>query len=329
MAAQFVRFLSVLLVACIPALASAQVPESPNPAQPAAGPLPPHSVPAHPVFRAEPVDVDPAAPNTRPDALLPEWLHPRAEGTQLFKFGERGLGVTELEAKLGIDIPILDVGPPIQITPGVAGRWFEGATSSNRPDLPSSVVDLYVDFSWRPRLAEWLFVDLKITPGFYSDLHNTSGDAFRMRGHGMAIVALSEKFQIMLGAAYVNRYNFKIVPIGGFRWLPDEDTEIRLLVPAPKISRRIANYGDAKISVYLSGDYGGGFYAVRRDSGQDDVIDYSDFRLLTGVEAELPGERRWYAEVGYVFNRRIDYVSLNPTTIRPTDTVLLRMGIAY
>jgi hypothetical protein len=145
----------------------------------------------------------------------------------------------------------------------------------------------------------------------------------------MAIIALSEKFQILLGAAYVNRYNYKLVPIGGIRWLPNEDTEIRLLCPAPRISHRIATCGETKIKIYMTGEYGGGFWAVRREDGRDDLMDYSDYRLLAGVEGEMPGDRRWYAEIGYIFSRRIDYTSVNPNTFHPTDTMLLRAGITY
>ena len=333
MVTHFVRSLSALLLACLPAVASAQTSRSPEPTYPVDAILPPrgttHQPGAYLPAEAIPPSCDPGADSPFFQGIE---FHPRAEATQLLHFGDRGLGVTEVEAKLGIDIPFLSEEAPFKIAPGAAGRWFDGPSSpfaSNRPDLPSQMSDFYVDFSWRPRPAKWLFIDMKVTPGFYSDLRNTSSDAFRLRGHGAAIVALSEKFQIVLGAAYVNRYNYKVVPIGGIRWLPNEDTEFRLVVPAPRISHRIANFGDTKIKLYLSGEYGGGFWAVRRDNGQDDVVDYSDFRLLSGVEAELPGDRRWYAEIGYVFRRRIDYVSTIPPTFQPTDTLLFRIGFIY
>jgi Domain of unknown function (DUF6268) len=332
MATQIIRFLAVLLIAWVPAveLVHAQSPESPEPTNPVDAFLRPVRYDRHADERH--VEDPVLSPDPRADLpYMPEWLRPRAEATQLLNFGERGLGVTELEAKVGFDVPFLHEEAPLKITPGVAWRWFEGPTAPaplTRPDMPPWVADFYVDFNWRPRPAKWLFIDLKLTPGFYSDLSNTN-NAFRLRGHGMAIIALSEKFQILLGAAYVNRYNYMVVPIGGIRWLPDEDTEIRLLCPAPRISRRIATCGDAQIKVYLAGEYGGGFWAVRRENGQDDSMDYSDYRLLSGIEADLPGDRHLFAEIGYIFSRRIDYVSVNPTTFRPTDTILFRVGFHY
>lgn len=333
MATRFAWLLAVTLLACLVSEGAAEVPATPESNTPSDAFLRPAQSIREPVDPASDEVPNPVCIDEPKHPCTPNWLlHPRLEGTQLLKFGERGLGVTETEARLGIDIPFLNPDAPLKIIPAAGARWFEGPVApfgTPRPDLPPWVTDFYVDLTWRPRLAEWLFIDMRVTPGFYSDLQNTSSDAFRMRGHGMAIIALSEKFQILLGVAYINRYNYKVVPLGGIRWVPNEDTELRLFVPAPRITHRIAWWGDAKVNVYLTGDYGGGIWAIRRENGQDDSVDYSDFRLVSGIEAEFPGNRRWFAEVGYVFNRRIDYVSNVPTTFRPTDTIMFRMGVAY
>lgn len=277
-----------------------------------------------------PVEIVPNAAEM--DFLHKLELHPRSEATQLLNFGNRGLGITEMEAKLRFDVPFLKDESPIKITPGAVARWFEGPVSppgTPRPDLPPWVTDFYVDFTWRPRPAKWLFIDWKLTPGYYSDLVNTGSDGFLLRGHGAAIVALSEKFQFVVGVAYVNRFNYKVVPAGGIRWVPNENTEVRLIAPAPRISHRIIARGDTNVRVYVTGEYGGGLWAIRRANGQNDAVDYSDLRVLAGIEAELPGERRWYAEFGYAFDRRIDYVSDVPGNFRPSDSLIFRLGFAY
>jgi len=108
-----------------------------------------------------------------------------------------------------------------------------------------------------------------------------------------------------------------------------EDTEFRLVFPAPKISHRVATWDGTKIRAYLAGEFGGGSWAVRRDDGRDDTVDYSDLRALAGVEAEGPGGRTWHAEVGYAFDRRIDFASNQPDTFRPGATFLFRIGTSY
>jgi hypothetical protein len=194
--------------------------------------------------------------------------------------------------------------------------------------LPGAVYDFYTDFGWRPRPFEWLFIDLKLTPGIYTDLKSHE-DAFRPRGQAIAIIALSEQFQFVAGAVYTNRVRTTLVPAGGFRYAPSEDTEFRIVFPAPKISHRIGTYGDYKIRAYLSGEFGGGAWAVERSDGRNDTVDYSDLRAIAGVEAVGPGGRSWHAEVGYVFDRRIDYASNFPPTFRPGNTVMLRVGTSY
>src|SRR4029077_11910921 len=105
------------------------------------------------------------------------------------------------------------------------------SSSSGRPtaDLPSRVYDFYADINWTPRPAEWLFLDLTVTPGLYTDLVNTGYGAFRPRGQALAIVAFSEQFQLVAGVVYVNRVANKIIPACGFRYAPNEDTEFRMV----------------------------------------------------------------------------------------------------
>lgn len=281
-----------------------------------------------------PWDAPPSIPEPSPPLPFLERIEfqPHAEATHLLKMGDKGFGITDLEAQLALTIPLGDGIAPLKLVPGAAMRWWDGPSSSStigQPDLPARVYDSYVDIGWRPRPAEWLFIDLKVTPGFYSDLENTSHAAFRPRGQGLAIIALSEQFQIVAGVVYVNRVLTKVVPAGGIRWAPNEDTEFRLVFPAPRISRRICTWKETKLRVYLSGEFGGGAWGIRRDDGQNDVVDYSDIRLISGLEAELPGDRRWYTEFGYAFNRRIDYASGVPSTFWPSDNVLFRAGFTY
>jgi hypothetical protein len=289
---------------------------------------------------AEPPAERPVADAAPPECAAPaapaaqlEWC-PRFDATRLLKEGDRGFGITDLEGQLEIRVPLSDDLPPVKITPGAAVRLWEGPTfpfpfRGFRPDLPDRVYDLYADVSWRPRPAEWLFLDLKLTPGIYSDFTNLGHEAFRPRGHALAIVALSEEFQMIGGLLWTNRLRTRVLPAGGVRWAPTEDTEFRLVFPVPRISHRILTRNGTKYSVYLAGEFGGGAWAIRREDGRDDTVDYSDLRLLAGLEAERPTGLRCHAEAGYVFGRRIDYASNRPSPYDPPDTVLFRVGFSY
>jgi hypothetical protein len=261
----------------------------------------------------------------------PEWL-PRFDLTYLTKNGDRGVGMTDAEGQVEIRLPLFDGLAPVKIVPGAAARFWDGPPASANPPapgLPDQLYDLSVDFSWRLRPAEWLFVDLKVTPGLYTDFKNLGPEAFRPRGHGLAIVALSEQLQFVAGIVYTNRLRTLIVPAGGVRYAPSEDTEFRLVFPAPRISHRVFTVGQTKYFAYLAGEFGGGTWGVRREDGRDDTLGYNDLRLLAGLEAETADGPRWRVEVGYVFSRSIEFASNLPPTFHPADTVLFRVGLSY
>lgn len=243
---------------------------------------------------------------------------------------EDGLGVTELDVNATFTVPVFGDLAPLKITPGFVARSWEGPTTEivpGRPDLPPQVYDLNLDFGWRPRLAEWLFVDLGFTPGLYTDLRSLN-DSFRLRGRALTIVALSERLQIVGGLLYTNRNNTKILPAGGVLWSPDDDTKLELLFPQPKLSRRFVTTRDGQWWGYVAGEFGGGAWSVQRDSGVDDSVDYRDIRALLGVEHVNACGVKWRAEVGYVFGRRVDFVS-NVGDYDPAATILLRAGLSY
>jgi hypothetical protein len=273
-----------------------------------------------------PIPTISAAPGPASEAEL----LPRFDFTYLPRQG--GLGVTDLEAGAEIRLPFDADLPPLKIIPGFAAHLWDGPARTNlyqvQADLPGATYDLYADLQWRPRPAEWLFVDLRLTPGIYTDGDNWS-QAFRLRGHALAMVAFSEQFQIIGGVVYANRVRRVVVPAGGIRWAPDEDTEFRLVFPAPRISRRVADVGGYRVRLYASGEFGGGSWGIRRADGVDDEVEYGDIRVLLGVEAESPAGRSWHAEVGYAFDRRLDYASTLPPTARFGPTMMFRVGTSY
>ncbi len=88
---------------------------------------------------------------------------------------------------------------------------------------------------------------------------------------------------------------------------------------------------------YVAGEYGGGSWAVSRPilntmtgvrSEFDDEVDYNDIRILLGLETFCHYGLKGLFEVGYVFNRKLDYVS-NHFDFEPQETILVRGGLTY
>ena len=253
--------------------------------------------------------------------------------------GANGFGISDLEAKTILALPIPSRDYPLIITPGFGVHYLDGPPGSG---LPSDTYDAYAQFRWMRRLSPRLGIDLAITPGVFSDFNQGNDDAFRLTGHGAAMWTYTENFKFVLGAAYIDRYTTDVLPIAGFIWTPNEELKVDLVFPHPRISwllyehythwrlsnRNVAMPTYPQVWLYLAGELGGGVWAVERAGGVADEIDYTDYRLVLGVERKMPGGLGSHFEIGYVFGRKLRYAS-RFARYTPNDTVMLRAGLTY
>jgi hypothetical protein len=242
-----------------------------------------------------------------------------------------GLQITDIESSATLGVPLVEGWAPLLLTPYAAAHFWEGPKGPGAiatPDLPPNLYDLNVEIGWRPRLARWLFADLAVTPGVYSDFKDVNADSFQMRGRGLAIVAFSPECQVVAGGMYVNRNKTKFLPAGGVIWNPNEDTRCFLVFPQPKVSHRLATVGTTPLWGYVAGEFGGGRWSVERANGAIDSLDYTDLRVTLGLESVVAHGWKGHVEVGYVFGRRVNFSSDTPD-VKPPDTVMLRAGFSY
>lgn len=242
--------------------------------------------------------------------------------TWLPALGTNRLQINDVELNTTVAVPLVDGWVPLLISPGGAAHFWDG------PDLPSSLYDAYVEIGWRPRLAKWLFADVAVTPGIYSDSKEFKFENVQMRGRGLAIVAFSPQLQVAAGALYVNRNKTKILPAGGVIWNPDDDTKLNFLFPQPKLAHRLTMIGDTEWWGYLSGEFGGGRWSIEQNDGSVAFIDYTDIRVLLGVEWLVSHGVKGHVEVGYVFDRRVNFTSDIPDD-KPGSTLMLRAGFGF
>lgn len=319
----YVKLVVLWFVASIlpPAMAQERQPMTDPTIQPAGLPLAspdqPFGVPAD----AVPIDkVEPAPPGIHCQSV-------RFDSTWLPKLGASGLGVHEFELSTAVALPFADNMAPLVVTPATAARLWQGPSIAGA-DLPPAVYDLSLDLGWRPRLAEWLFADLGVTPGLYTDFDEVNSSSFRVRGRGLAIIAFSPQFQLVAGVLYTNRLEVKLLPAGGILWSPNDDTKLQLVFPQPKVAHRLGRHGAADWWAYVTGEFGGGTWTIARAGGGADTVDSTDLRLLGGVECALDQQWTGRLEVGYVFARKLNYRSATPD-FEPTDTLVLRAGITF
>jgi len=240
-----------------------------------------------------------------------------------------GFGINDLRLQTIFALPCPRRDTPLVITPGFAVHYLEGPRGV---DLPPRLYDATMQFRWLSQATPTLGLDLAITPGVFSDFGQQSSEAFRLTGHAAVAWTWTETAKIVLGAAYLDRPDAGVIPIGGLIWTPRDDLKFDLLFPTPRVAQRI----DGGLSptdavqdwVYMAGEFAGDAWAMRHDDGLNDLVVLSDYRFILGVERKTLGGLSARIEAGYVFRRRIRFS--DPAAENwPADTVMLRGGLTY
>ncbi len=249
--------------------------------------------------------------------------------------GSNGFGWYDaiLTSVWGVPFPTKDA--PLVITPGFATHWLNGPDSLN---IPAQLHDVYTEFRWLPKIGERFRADVAVQPGYYSDWDGSSARAFRVTGHLSGIYDWTPTFQLVLGAAYLDRPDIEVLPIAGFIWKPDLDSEYRLVFPTQKISWCVASgsittYADPKARdfetwLYLGGELGGGTWAIRHSDGTSDLMSYGDWRVFLGMETKSLVLFSSFVEAGYVFHRLIRLSSTGDDT-QVGNTAMVRAGVSF
>jgi hypothetical protein len=210
-------------------------------------------------------------------------------------------------------------------------RWWAGPQGNAHtpvPNLPPQVFDLNLSLSWRQSWADGIATEVTVLPGLYTDFRTTPPDGFRVPGHAVGVFQVGPKLHLVGGVQYVQRNHLQMLPVGGLLWEPDERWQWRLVFPEPKVSYHLDATTDAW--VYARGEYGGGRWAYKDDLGHADHVEYSDLRLAVGFEsgnltrAIRPrlGLGTVFFEVGYVFDRHLNFLNGTPQTSVPSGWMI-------
>jgi hypothetical protein len=256
------------------------------------------------------------------------------------------LGVNDTDLSATFAFPWFgNIKTPFLITPGFAFHLWSGPVSVEPAppdfvppaDMPSATYDAYLDVAWNPQITESFGLELEVRPGVYSDFTEVNSNSLRVPGKGMAVIKLSPSMTVKLGVWYLDRVQIKMLPAGGIVWTPNPDVYFNILFPNPKIARKISSSGSVEWWLYGRGEYGGGTWTIRRQSGltppvptdgTHDTVDYNDIRIAIGLDFKT--QRQWQGnlEIGLSCDRQLVYASGEPSAYYPTNTIYFGAGLA-
>jgi hypothetical protein len=171
-----------------------------------------------------------------------------------------------------------------------------------QPDLHPRLWDFSIGYQRRGRLAWGIEYDAAFNVGIFSDFEDSAREGVRFPSHAALSGVIVPRLRWVLGADYLDREDYEVLPIAGLRWQATDQLHFNLEVPDPEVGYRYSETGMA----YVRGALGGGTWDIEYVDAGDDVMTYRQWELLFGV-ATRDENRTTGIEVGYLIDRALEF----------------------
>ncbi len=249
--------------------------------------------------------------------------------------GQDDLQINDTDASIAFAFPnFLYSNQPIYVVPSFSLHLWDGPQSTSGADLPGSAFDAFLDVGWQSDPNQMFGAELGARVGVFSDFDAISSDSLRVMGKGLLSFRLTPAATLKGGAYFINREERQFVPAFGLLYQPNPYTRLDIYFPEPKFATYLRTLGTYDVWGYVTGEYGGGVWTIKRDSGEEDIVDMYDYKIAAGLEwgesnAIRVGRRTAFAEIGYVFNRELKYQSKPDQTFDLNEGFFVRAGFGY
>ena len=230
------------------------------------------------------------------------------------RFGEFGLA--------GVVASPIDAWKGLSLTQGYGYHFLDGPT---RTDLPPRVFDFNMGLHWFGEISHNWWVDLEFSAGLYTDFEDSAREGWRFPSHAVLSWELTQEIQPVAGVRYFDRDNLGLLPVAGVILRPDDGLRIELVYPEPRVAWRVSTAGDQQHWMSIAGRIGGGEWAIERNrTGLADVVTYTEYELVLGFDTIDNDGSISSFEIGYVFDRALEYRSGRRRHTNLPETFFLR-----
>lgn len=226
--------------------------------------------------------------------------------------------------QFGIFSVLLGRYEPAGIQNGIiSGFGFHVFSGPDQTDMPPRVYDFSIGYQFRQQMGPVAF-DLAAAVQVSSDFNGNAEKGIQYPSHGVAFITARPDLDLVLGVDYLDRADIKILPVAGLIWKPRSDLRLELVFPRPRAVFQLTD----TYRLYFYGELGGGTWAIRRPNLADNLATYQDLRVCVGLESVDKGGSRSALEIGYAFDRRLQFTS-NTGNLGLDDAVVIRLVTMY
>ena len=238
------------------------------------------------------------------------------------------LNINDIVSAVTFAFPnFLGSGQPLFISPTFGLHLWDGP--SNLPaDLPANAYSAFLDTQYSTDPNQQLGAELGFRIGIYSDFNTMNSHSLRIQGLGLGTLKITPTMTLKLGVMYLDRNDIKILPVGGILWQPSPQVRFDFFFPQPKLASYLTTVNSKEVWWYVAGEYGGGAWTIHRTANFSDRIDINDIRVSIGLETQGKGFNL-FGEVGYVFDRRVVYVTTPADSFNPGNAFMVRLGFSF
>lgn len=199
------------------------------------------------------------------------------------------------------------------VHPDFAIHWVSGPRST---DLPPRLYDLLIRMQHSMALNDVWRYDIAATIGFYTDFEGSARRGLRWPATAVLYYRPIPQIDFFAGVDILDRDDLFALPVAGVTWQPAPQWRFDFAFPKPRAAFR-SNNGNW---IYISGDIGGGSWAIERQNGEDDIATYRDYRIQIGTLKAHKNGRKVNGCIGVAFDRHLEY-RLQPGTFEAGATI--------
>ncbi len=220
--------------------------------------------------------------------------------------GDKGRSFSALEVTGGGGLLYADVpGGSMGLGGAYAVYAFEGNGGISMPD---AVADLHLEAGYLWRHWDGRSLQLSARPGFYGEVGAWEADALRVPFEVLGIQVLGPRLSGQLGVAIYPGFTRAFDPRFGLRYAISDAWTADVGYPESRLA-------------WMNREGWAAYALVRNDPINEFWLDddevrrtfrFEDTRVVAGVEAPLAGALRLRVELGYVFQRSVDFGGAEP-----------------